>query len=490
MRWFRYICWGLGWCCGMAGCCDHTEGDLPSGKTTNEWIYEQMAEHYLYNDYVTGLGTVDYSLSNADFFTSLLSARAEDNDGKHPNRFGKDYFYSYLETLDLTRTVGSNVFSYGIEYELYAFDDGSNLLRVLYVAQGSVAEQAGVVRGDWIAAIDGEPVTEGNYLKISNGGAISVSIGQRDYDGSGQWNWCEGSPRTLDLPAASRITNSPVYKVAGPDKLGLPGVAYLVYHEFNTGPGGFSDKTFDEELKTAFRSFQTQNVRELILDLRYNAGGYTECCRLLSSLIVPSQYLGQVFAVHKYNAQRQAAQENPQTQYFLEADELSDPHVELSRLWVIVGSHTASSSELLINALRPYMEVILVGSPTEGKNVGTYQIASAQYGLTLYPITFQSYNCLDESDYQNGFTPQYVLDELFASEAAYRPMKELGDPAELLLGEVLAQMGYGEGSDLGETRRGGLFRGTMPRVVKHRSSLEQKPIRGMILASPGETPIL
>ncbi len=449
-----------------------------------------MQEHYLYSERFETLIDTDYSLSSQDFFVSLLSTHPEDNDGKHPNPVtGKDYFYSYMSESSLTRVIGSHVFSYGIEYLLYEFDDGTALLRVLYVARGSVAEQAGIRRGDWISRIGDEEVSSGNYRRAQNGGALTLTVGQRDYDASGDWDWCPGSPYVVTLSAATLLENSPVYVAAGPDRLGIPGVAYLAYHEFNSGPGGFEDKQFDNELKEAFADFKSQNVQELILDLRYNPGGYTECCRLLSSLIVPQSGLGDVFAIYRYNASRQEAHESPQTQYFMESEEVSGSHLDLYRLWVIIGMHTASSSELLINSLIPYLEVLTVGSTSEGKNVGSYEIASAQYGLSLYPITFQTYNRQNESDYQNGFTPRYPLDELFAPGNAYRPMKDLGDPQELLLSYVLSLMERSQDAtedveSLRLNRTPNIEAFHLPRVVNTRSSLEDKPLQGMVDTMP------
>ena len=445
-----------------------------------------MSEHYLYNERIETLADTDYSLSSQAFFTSLLSTHPDDNDGKHPHPVtGKDYFYSYMSAGQSTRVIGSNVFSYGIEYQLYQFDTETALLRVLYVARGSVAEQAGVRRGDWISKLGEEAVSSANYRRAQNGGSLTLTLGQRDYNASGQWTWCEGSPRTVTLSSATLLENSPVYEVEGPDQLGMPGVGYLAYNEFNTGPGGYNDKSFDNELKKAFADLKSQNIQELILDLRYNVGGYAECARLLGSLIVPEMNLGKVFAINKYNENRKKAGESPQTEYFLTKSEVGTSNLNLSRLWVIIGSHTASASELLINALSPYMDVVTVGSTSEGKNVGMYEISSSQYGLSLYPVTFQSYNCLNESDYKNGFTPRYPKDELFTLRESYLPMKDLGDPQELLLSYVLSLLGKNDLQTQTLTRsRANLSSGSIPRVIETRSSIDDRPFQGMLEPMP------
>ena len=476
---------GVGW---LTVSCSETPSPTPTpgNHTANQWIFEQMAEHYLYNERLQSLADTDYSLSSQAFFTSLLSTNPDDNDGKHPHPVtGKDYFYSYMNAGQSTRVIGSNVFSYGIEYQLYQFDDETALLRVLYVARGSVAEQAGVRRGDWISKLGDEAVSSANYRRAQNGGSLTLTLGQRDYNASGQWTWCEGSPRTVSLSSATLLENSPVYEVEGPDQLGMPGVGYLVYNEFNTGPGGYEDKSFDNELKEAFADLKRQNVQELILDLRYNAGGYTECARLLGSLIVPEMNLGKVFAINKYNQKRKAAGESPQTSYFLTKSEVGSANLNLSRIWVIIGLHTASASELLINSLSPYMDVVTVGSTSEGKNVGMYEIPNSQYGLSLFPVTFQSYNSLDESDYKNGFTPRYPMDELFTLHESYLPMKDLGDPQEMLLSYVLSLLGKNDLQTRTLSRNLAFSAASaVPHVTETRSSIDDRPLQGMLEPMP------
>ena len=210
---------------------------------------------------------------------------------------------------------------------------------------------------------------------------------------------------------------------------------------------------------------------------------------MLGSLILPEDRLGEVFAINRYNAIRQKAGQSPQTEYFLRASEVAGANLNLSRVWVIIGMHTASASELLINALMPYMEVVTVGSTSEGKNVGMYEISSTQYGLSLYPVTFQSYNSLNESNYKNGFTPQYPLDELFTTRASYAAMKELGDPQELLLSYVLSflQNSTVEGSQTTGTRSAVSSvssGGTVPRGVGIASSIDDRPLKGMLEPMP------
>ena len=95
----------------------------------------------------------------------------------------------------------------------------------------------------------------------------------------------------------------------------------------------------------------------------------------------------------------------------------------------------------MVNCLRPYMTVNLLGTKTLGKNVAMTRIDSP-YGFVMYPVTSTVLNKEGQSDYANGFTPEYIISEL-----NYYPWYELGDPNELLLKNALQWMAGGVPSD-------------------------------------------
>src|SRR5690606_22852325 len=107
-----------------------------------------------------------------------------------------------------------------------------------------------------------------------------------------------------------------------------------------------------------------------------------------------------------------------------------------NRLYVLTSSGTASASELIINGLKPYMDVFLIGDVTYGKNVGSIAIEDEEnpenkYGLL--PIVTQSFNSLDESDYSTGFTPNIPINE------NTERLRMLGDVNEIMLRTALEE---------------------------------------------------
>ena len=208
-------------------------------------------------------------------------------------------------------------------------------------------------------------------------------------------------------------------------------IGYLAYTSFDTGPQGPSagDHAYDEALKAVFAEFARNRIDELVLDLRYNPGGYISCCQLLSSLIAGESRLGESFCYYRYNTGQETELK------FLGRNEVGGATVDLQRLYVLTGPWTASASELLISALKPYMPLRLIGTRTEGKNVGSYEIRSDTYALTLHPITLQLLNKEHWTDYAAGFMPDIYLND----DANQDQMRELGDPEEYLLSQALAE---------------------------------------------------
>jgi C-terminal processing protease CtpA/Prc len=138
----------------------------------------------------------------------------------------------------------------------------------------------------------------------------------------------------------------------------------------------------------------------------------------MASCLAPVDKLGKEFVTTVWNDKNQ----DLNTTYPLEKD-CADCNLNLSRLFVITSNNTASASESVINGLKPYMEVNLVGNTTYGKNVASVVIKSP-YGFSLQPIVSTVYNSNNESDYANGFAADYVYDDL----KYLNQLGELGDP--------------------------------------------------------------
>jgi carboxyl-terminal processing protease len=157
----------------------------------------------------------------------------------------------------------------------------------------------------------------------------------------------------------------------GADKIG-----YVVYHQFIPEPYQEMSKEYDKKLDAIFAKFKTANVNALVVDLRYNPGGYVSSATNFASLI--GKLLPMMFFITKNTTSRlrKPAVKNMATPT---STTNSSPKARMSALIsthvvFLVSSRSASASELMINGLKPYMTVTLVGSKTVGKNVGSITI--------------------------------------------------------------------------------------------------------------------
>jgi hypothetical protein len=189
----------------------------------------------------------------------------------------------------------------------------------------------------------------------------------------------------------------------------------------------FIEPSFDE-LEEAFGYFMVHDVKDMILDLRYNSGGMVDVALELASHIAGSPRAGQVFARQVHNDKK--TQENV-TEYF----KSTGYSLNVNRLAVITTRETASASELVINGLMPHIDVKCFGDTTSGKPVGYYGFTEATRKYVFLPVAFQYLNSLNYGDFYKGFAPQqYVPDDITL---------DFGDRNELMLKAAIEYMETG-----------------------------------------------
>ena len=213
-------------------------------------------------------------------------------------------------------------------------------------------------------------------------------------------------------------------------------VGYLFYESF--------DEDFDEELNNAFGNFKNENITDLILDLRYNGGGNVMTSINLASMIT-GQFPGQIFMKERWNEKYQKHYEDRNPESLLNRfttktrSGTAINSLNLNRVFVLTTGSSASASELVINGLDPYINVVHIGGVTTGK----FQASAPLYDSPDYsedhsslnkdhfyavqPLILKSSNVKDVSDYVNGLNPDIKVDEDVLN------LGPLGDPNELLL---------------------------------------------------------
>ena len=275
---------------------------------------------------------------------------------------------------------------------------------VTYAYAQSSAGIAGVQRGWSISKVNGTSIGyDQNGADILN----NVFFGTAT-NANFEFKKPDGSTAAFNLSKSAFTANSVLYKNVF--ETGGKKVGYFVFNQFFGQPSR-------NELAQVFAYFQSQNINELIIDLRYNSGGSVETQDTLAGLLAP--YAANNQTMYKYifnptlqNNQHQLIRNKPgygniftsaaNTVKFEKAGNLN-----LSRIFAIVSGSSASASELLINNLKPYMDVKLIGDTTYGKPVGFFPIPI--YNYDIYPISFKTVNSTGNADYYTGFVPDKLV---------------------------------------------------------------------------------
>lgn len=413
----------------FSACGEDRSGEYYALIEDKMWIEETMQEHYLWYDQMPVIENENNYFKEANvFFKSLLSKKALN---------GKGDKYSYMEDNSTDEETRSRVLSlkrestYGIEFELLTDPLGGTThtyAHVLYTLPNSPAAAAGIKRGDWITSINGNKITSDNYNLLQTGSNLSITVDKIvETENGREWQAVE----TITLAASVPMEINPflvdsVYDVNGQK------VAYLVYNEFATGPSNESSETeYNEQMRQIFTTFKAQSPDAFVLDLRYNNGGYLQCAQALGSMLAPESALGKDFIKLVFNDKATTP-----VQHFPFDEGYASANLNLSKVYILTSSYTASASEALIYGLIPYMgqeNVILLGEKTEGKNVAMTAYNSEEYGYTLWPVVAYVYNANDQGDYYEGITPQYQLKE----NDVTLPWYTLGDTREYMLAKTL-----------------------------------------------------
>ena len=188
-----------------------------------------------------------------------------------------------------------------------------------------------------------------------------------------------------------------------------------------------------DELKTAFAFFKANDIKDLILDLRYNSGGYFYIAQELASYIAGNSFQGSVFAKFQYNNKH--PEYNSTYPYISTAFSISLP-----RVVVITSRSTASASETLMNGLKPFVNVVSIGDTTNGKPTGMngWEIGKKYF---IWPVTFKAVNSEDQGDFYDGIFPAKVLSDDISHD--------FNDRNELCLKEAIYYLETGSVSSKG-----------------------------------------
>lgn len=387
------ICFTLALLCPWTAHAQVTPPANCSTTSQNSWVRDQLTNYYYWYQHLPS-NVNPASFTSPEAYLDAVRFRPIDNS------------YSYI-----TSAAANNAFYSDSQFIGFGFGQQTmtSEIRVLQVYEHSPAIEAGLSRGDRITHVNGQTVA----AMVANG-TIGSAFGATEIGVASDITFVKASGEERRARMVKRLVTIPTVSLTQVVEVDGRRVGYLFFRNF-VRP---STAALDE----AFASLKAAGATDLVLDLRYNGGGLVDVAVHLASLIGGTRTAGQVMLNYVHN-DRVGPIYNKTTR-FLDTPEQT---LNLQRLIVITTRLSASASELIINSLRPYMPVIVIGDTTYGKPVGQYGFNFCE--KVLAPVAFALKNVNHEGDFFDGIAVDCAAPDDITHQ--------LGDPAEASYAEAL-----------------------------------------------------
>lgn len=392
----------------------------PSGpvtqQETNNWILEKMRTYYLWQQSLPASAT---DAETIVFFNGL----------KHP----QDRYSTLFNAQDHGTIPRGMLRTFGMDYYVVQLPGGVVAGIVNFVIPGTAAALNGLKRGDYFVRINGTRLTAGNAEQLGNAllqqSTASITLAKIP-DG--------GVPEeTGSLHLENRvIVENPLYRAEIWAEGGKQ-IGYIFLNNF--------DDYYNRSILQAVQQLKAGSISELILDLRYNPGGSVTAAALLSALTAPGidenkpfvRFAGNTAQGTQMRSFREILATPSGDNKIIPFSELQPARLQLSRVFILSTGITASAAELMINNLKPYMEVVQIGQTSHGKDVGAVSIMDERVPRripwVLLPVTFKLANANGEGNYSGGIAPRYAVDE-----KSQLPLLPVGDKKDPLIAKALS----------------------------------------------------
>ena len=402
------------------------------------WLRSWTHDLYLWFDEVVDQDPATFA-SDATYFAALKTTALTASGA------AKDKFHFTYATPTWEKLSQSGVqIGYGADFVLIASTPPRSVT-VAYTEPNTAASAAGgLARGDAILGIDGVDLVNATgqaSLDVLNAGLSPQSAGEtHTFTVQGP---AATTSRTVTLVSAD-ITSTPVQDVKTLTSASGTTVGYLLFND--------QIATSEKALVDAVTQLQSAGVQDLVLDIRYNGGGYLDIASEAAYMIAgPAATAGQTFELTQFNSQHPTVDPvtgaaivptgfHTTTQGFSVTAGQALPTLGLSRVFVLTTADTCSASESIINGLRGVnVQVVEIGSTTCGKPYGFYPADNC--AVTYFSIQFRGVNAQNFGDYSDGFTPANASGTQGVSipgcAVADDYAHALGDPNEALLAAAL-----------------------------------------------------
>ena len=416
-------------------------GDFPDIEGTtedeNNWLRSWSNELYLWYDEIEDRDPAGFE--TAEYFDLMKTFELTQTGA------AKDNFHFTVPTDEWQQRTQSGItFGYGMNLAFLRASPPRDV-RVRYTEPNSSAANGGIDRGARLISIDGEAVIDGDPDVLNAGLSPSNA----------------GETHTFTIRDLGTDTDRTIELTSG--EVTIDPVQFERVIDTDTGPVGYlffstHIAPAERDLVDAFDMFEAAGVTDLVIDLRYNGGGFLDIANETAAMIAgPGQSAGRIFDRLQFSDKHPNV--NPVTDQpidpgFFHTTTLGFsvgageplPALNLSRVFVLSSGRTCSASEAIINGLRGIdVEVILFGDTTCGKPYGFYGFDNC--GTTYFSIQFQGINEKGFGDYPSGFRAENLISSngvalpgCFVGDDLNHP---LGDPDETQLATALAYRANG-----------------------------------------------
>jgi len=472
----------------LIGCDDDSSStgpNLEGVSAQKQFVWNAMNFWYFWQEDVPELKDDRDFFNNGDDFREFLISFPDTEALFQELLFTEeDDFSFFIDNFEEFRQSQQGISrDFGFEFGLVRISDSNNIFGyVQFVLDDAPADTAGLARGDIFTRVNGTALTVDNFREILD--ADTYNLGMAEIQ-DGNINDTDKVVRV----ESTILQENPIFMSKVVESEGNR-VGYLMYNSFQTNTHA--------ELNDIFADFNSEIIDELVVDLRYNSGGAVVTSTALATMISGEDSSSE-FARFTFNSKRSG---NNDVVNFMDELPLFNEEREqvgtepintltsLNRVFVLTGASTASASESLINGLIPFVDVILIGRQTVGKDEGSITLfdagtpftnedeANPEHRNAIQPIVLKIVNA-EGQDFPFGFEPDFPVNEIELLEN----LPPLGDPADPLLAKAIEQI---SGPMAVKRQRPDIsFRGEL---YKSKSDLEKRS--GVMYLMPGDITLL
>ena len=400
--------------------------EVPVNLEIEDFVWKGLNAYYFWQEDVSNLADDRFSTQGQlnDFLEPYIDRPEELFESLLYQQGTEDRFSWFIEDYEIQNQQFQGISkSFGFRLTPVKINAGGDVIfYIKFVSSNSPASNAGINRGDIINAINGVIINESNYSTVTQD-LSEETVNLSFVTESGGILTATGDKTITSVV----LSDNPVHVTKIFNDIDGKKVGYLVYNGFRS--------SYNDELNAAFELFKNEGIVELILDLRLNGGGSVSTSAYLASMIYANAGT-EKFAELKFNSKNTSNNSTYEFQNTLNVfsedgtkigEETINRLSTISKLYVLTSSGTASASEMIINGLRPFIPVKLIGETTYGKNVGSITLydspssgytressANKDHKFAMQPIVFQIFNKNGESDYTQGFLPGKTIIEAYS----------------------------------------------------------------------------